>query len=191
MRQRNLFALWACLAPAALLLMSACSNGGDKAKMTEESGPMDIQLISSAFEDGNPIPAQYTCQGKNISPPLAWSSPPAGAKSVALILDDPDAPRGTWVHWVVYNLPADTIGLPEAVKADSVLPGNALQGKNDYKRNDYSGPCPPSGTHRYYFKIYALDTALDLKAGATKDDVLHAMEGHVLAHGQLMGTVKK
>jgi Raf kinase inhibitor-like YbhB/YbcL family protein len=152
---------------------------------------MDIQLISSAFEDGNPIPAQYTCQGKNISPPLAWSSPPAGTKSFALILDDPDAPRGTWVHWVVYNLPADTIGLPEAVKADSVLPGNALQGRNDYKRNDYSGPCPPSGTHRYYFKIYALDTALDLKAGATKDDVLRAMEGHVLAHGQLMGTVKK
>jgi Raf kinase inhibitor-like YbhB/YbcL family protein len=191
MRQRSTFALCACLAFTALLALSACSNGSDKAKVTEDSGPMDIQLISGAFEDGEPIPAQYTCQGKNISPPLAWSSPPAGAKSVALILDDPDAPRGTWVHWVVYNLPADTIGLPEGVKADSVLPGNALQGRNDYKRNDYGGPCPPSGTHRYFFKIYALDTALDLKAGATKDDVLRAMEGHVLAHGQLMGTVKK
>jgi Raf kinase inhibitor-like YbhB/YbcL family protein len=191
MRQRSTFALCACLAFAALLTLSACSNGSDKAKVTEESGPMDIQLISGAFEDGEPIPAQYTCQGKNISPPLAWSSPPVGAKSFALILDDPDAPRGTWVHWVVYNLPANTIGLPEGVKADSVLPGNALQGKNDYKRNDYGGPCPPSGTHRYFFKIYALDTALDLKAGATKDDVLRAMEGHVLAHGQLMGTVKK
>ena len=152
---------------------------------------MDIQLISGAFEDGKPIPAQYTCQGKNVSPPLAWSSAPAGARSFALILDDPDAPRGTWVHWVLYNVPADTIGLPEGIKVDSRLPGNALQGRNDYKRNDYGGPCPPSGTHRYIFKIYALDTMLDLKAGATKDDVLRAMEGHVLARGQLMGTVKK
>jgi Raf kinase inhibitor-like YbhB/YbcL family protein len=191
MRQRSTFALSACLACAALLTLSACSNTSDKAKVTEETVPMDIQLISGAFEDGKPIPAQYTCQGKNVSPPLAWSSAPAGAKSFALILDDPDAPRGTWVHWVLYNLPADTIGLPEGIKVDSRLPGNALQGRNDYKRNDYGGPCPPSGTHRYYFKLYALDTLLNLKAGATKDEVLRAMEGHVLARGQLMGTVKK
>ena len=152
---------------------------------------MSIQLTSSAFEDGKSIPTKYTCKGEDISPPLAWSGVPARTQSFALIMDDPDAARGTWVHWVVYNLPADATGLTEAIESNEDLPGDALQGRNDSGRNDYSGPCPPSGTHRYFFKVYAVDTRLPLKPGATKADVLRAMEGHVLAEGQLMGMYKK
>ena len=133
------------------------------------------------------IPRQYTCDGANISPPLSWDSIPDSTKSFALICDDPDAPGGTWVHWVVYNIPANVKELAEKIPLQENLANGAGQGKNDSRKIGYSGPCPPGGTHRYYFKLYALDVVLDLNPGATKNDLLRAMEGHILATGQLMG----
>ncbi|MBP8973958.1 MAG: YbhB/YbcL family Raf kinase inhibitor-like protein [Anaerolineae bacterium] len=152
---------------------------------------MTLELTSTAFSEGQPIPARYTCAGEDISLPLAWRGAPPGTQSFALIMDDPDAPGRTWVHWVVFNLPASATGLPAAIRSDGDLPGGALHGQNSWRRNDYGGPCPPSGTHRYFFKLYALDAMLDLSPGATKQQVLDALAGHVLAEGQLMGTYKK
>jgi Raf kinase inhibitor-like YbhB/YbcL family protein len=148
-------------------------------------------VTSSAFENGKPIPARYTCDGEDISPPLRWSGLPQGAKSIALIADDPDAPMGTWVHWVLWNLPP-IAELQEAVPTTASLPSGAKQGISDFKRPGYGGPCPPrGGPHRYYFKLYALDAALDLPAGAKKSDLEKAMRGHILAEGQLMGTYRR
>ncbi len=152
---------------------------------------MSIQVTSTAFSQGESIPVQYTCQGQNISPPLAWGDPPAGTQSLALIMDDPDAPVGTWVHWVLYNLPPEARTLPEAVSAEAQLQDGSLHGHNSWNRSGYGGPCPPSGTHRYFFKLYALDTMLDLKPGADKWQLLEAMQGHILAQGELMGTYAK
>lgn len=152
---------------------------------------MDIQLESSAFEDEGMIPEKYTCDGEDISPPLKWIGVPEDAKSLALIADDPDAPGGTFVHWVLFNLPPNTEELSENVPNQETLQNGAKQGKNDFPKIGYGGPCPPSGTHRYYFKIYALDTELDLEAGATKSDLEDAMEGHILAQGQLMGKYER
>ena len=152
---------------------------------------MEITITSSAFEDGGLIPAKYTCDGANISPPLQWQGVPEGTKSIALISDDPDAPMGTWVHWVLYNLPADTEELHENVPPDQTLPSGARQGVTDFGRVGYGGPCPPGGTHRYFFKIYALDTEIDLPAGAGKRELLNAIEGHILAQGQLIGKYKR
>ncbi len=152
---------------------------------------MEIKITSSAFAEGGMIPPKYTCDGKNISPPLEWGAVPDGTKSIALISDDPDAPMGTWVHWVLFNLPAETRKLEENIPSDKTLPNGARQGTTDFKRIGYGGPCPPSGTHRYFFKIYALDTKLDLAAGATKNDLLKAMEGHIIGQGQLMGKYKR
>jgi len=150
-----------------------------------------IKLTSTAFKEGEPVPRQYTCDGVNVSPPLEWSGVPKSAKTIAFIADDPDAPAGTWVHWVLYNLPSDNIGMVENLPATENLKAGGFQGKNDFGKIGYGGPCPPSGTHRYFFKIYALDSELPLKAGATKAEVEKAMEGHVVAQGQLMGTYKK
>jgi len=150
-----------------------------------------IKLTSSAFKDGEQIPRQYTCDGVNVSPPLEWSGVPKSAKTVAIIVEDPDAPSGTWVHWVVYNLPADNIGMVENLPSTENLKAGGLQGRNDFGNIGYGGPCPPSGTHRYLFRIYALDSDLALKAGATKAEVEKAMEGHIVAQGQLMGTYRK
>jgi len=153
---------------------------------------MIIQLSTSAFTEGSSIPAKYTCDGDDISPPLKWSGVPAGAKSLALICDDPDAPVGIWVHWVLYNIPSTVAELPEGVPTSEVISGGARQGINDFKRIGYGGPCPPRGNpHRYYFKLYALDIELSLKPRATKKDVVSAMQGHILAEGQLMGTYKR
>jgi len=149
---------------------------------------MPFELTSTTFAPGEPIPRQYTCDGDDISPPLQWNDPHEGAQSFALICDDPDAPGGTWVHWVLYNLPAGTRGLPEAVPPDGDLPDGGRHGKNSWRRLGYGGPCPPSGTHRYFFKLYALDTVLDLDAGASKEQLLQALEGHILAQAELMGT---
>jgi Raf kinase inhibitor-like YbhB/YbcL family protein len=146
-----------------------------------------ITLTSAAFEDGGMIPSRFTCDGADVSPPLAWAPVPDNAISLALIADDPDAPGKTWVHWVLYNLPASVKELPENVPPQATLASGALQGTNDFRKTGYGGPCPPGGTHRYYFKLYALDAMLDLSAGATKDQLLKAMEGHILAEGQLMG----
>jgi Raf kinase inhibitor-like YbhB/YbcL family protein len=149
---------------------------------------MAFKLTSTAFVHEAPIPSKYTCDGEDISPPLEWSDPPADARAFAIIMDDPDAPVGTWVHWVLYDLPAGTRMLPEAVSSDAELPDGSRHGENSWRRTDYGGPCPPSGVHRYFFKLYALDVALDLDAGATKEELLQAMEGHVLAQTELMGT---
>ena len=138
------------------------------------------------------IPRPYTCDGPNVSPSLKWEGVPAGTKTLALIADDPDAPNKTWVHWVLYNLPADVKGLIEnAPKQERLAGGAGLQGKNDFGQTGYDGPCPPNGTHRYYFKLYALDAELPLAPGATKEELLKAMEGHVVAEGQLMGKYQK
>ena len=159
---------------------------------TDKGGnTMEIKVTSTAFTEGGMIPPKYTCDGEDISPPLQWDAVPDGAKSIALISDDPDAPMGTWVHWVLFNLPAQTKKLPENVPPDKTLPNGARQGITDFGRVGYGGPCPPSGTHRYFFKIYALDTELQLDAGAGKRDLLKAMEGHILAKGQLMGKYKR
>lgn len=154
---------------------------------------MALQLTSSAFQDGGEIPARYTCEGQNVSPPLAWSGAPAATRGFVLIADDPDAPdpqapRMVFVHWVLYNLPANADHLPEAVSA---LPAGAISGITDFQRTGYGGPCPPIGRHRYFFKLYALDTLLPDLGAARKAQVEQAMHGHVLAQAQWMGTYLK
>jgi len=148
---------------------------------------MEIKITSPAFEEGGMIPEVYTCDGIDISPPLKWSSVPQGTKTLALICDDPDAPIGTWVHWVIYNIPGDICELPENIPPEQEIKKGGIQGMNDSRKIGYGGPCPPGGTHRYFFKIYALDTEVDLQPGATKSQLLNAMEGHIIAKGQLMG----
>ncbi|HEY3249967.1 MAG TPA: YbhB/YbcL family Raf kinase inhibitor-like protein [Ignavibacteria bacterium] len=152
---------------------------------------MNIKIKSAVFEEGGMIPKKYTCDGENISPPLSWADAPDGTKTYALICDDPDAPAGTWVHWVMYNMPANTKELSEAVSAKKNIDNGAIQGINDFRKTGYGGPCPPGGTHRYFFKIYALNTSLDLRGDVTKDQLLSAMSGHILAEGQLMGKYSK
>lgn len=149
---------------------------------------MGFQISSIAFADSQKIPKQFTCDGGDVSPQLGWKNAPTGAKSFALIVDDPDAPAGTWVHWVLYNLPGDTNELPEGVAKQEQLPDGSLQGRNDFRKLGYGGPCPPPGKpHRYYFKLYALDGKLDLQAGASQADVERAMKGHVLGETELIG----
>lgn len=156
---------------------------------------MALALTSTAFTHNGPIPKLYTCQGKDISPALAWSGLPAGTKSLALIVDDPDAPdprapKMTWVHWVLYNIPVNATGLAEAV-TPGALPAGTREGKNDWKRTGYGGPCPPIGRHRYFHKLYALDVVLpDLKQ-PTKAELDRAIQGHVLAKVELIGTYQK
>ncbi len=152
---------------------------------------MEIKITSSAFEDGGLIPAKYTCDGADVSPPLQWDAVPEGTKSIALICDDPDAPMGTWVHWVLFNLPSDAKELAQNIPTEETLPNGAKQGVNDFGRIGYGGPCPPSGTHRYFFKIYALDTEVGLQAGADKRRLLKTMEGHILGQDQLVGKYKR
>lgn len=173
----------------------ACLFLGDGAGSLEAADPPGkgtMQMTSTAFAEGQPIPAKYTCDGENVSPPLKCDGVPFGAKTLVLIADDPDAPSGTWVHWVLYDLPASTKELPEGLPKSQYLPGGAKQGLNNFKHLGYGGPCPPAGkAHRYYFKLYALDCVLDLKPGATKKEVEHAMESHTLGKSQLMGTYKR
>lgn len=152
-----------------------------------------ITITSDAFANGQSIPAKYSCNGKNISPALTWNEPPAGTQSLALIVDDPDAPVGTWVHWVLYNIPAATLSLQEDLRitGKNTDPNAIYIGKNSSGKIGYDGPCPPSGTHRYFFKLYALDTSIDLLPGATKEQVLKEMDGHILAQGELVGTFSR
>lgn len=152
---------------------------------------MTIEIKSNSFKNGGLMPKQFTCDGKNISPQLSWTSYPDATKSFALICDDPDAPVGTWVHWVIYNIPANINELEENFPNHKTFPNGIKQGTNDFRKIGYGGPCPPSGTHRYFFKIYALDKILDLEAGATKKQLLDAMEGHILAMGELIGKYKR
>ena len=151
----------------------------------------DMKLQSPVFNEGDMIPEKYTCDGDDISPPLKWSDVPHSAISLALICDDPDAPAGTWVHWVIFNMPAHTSGLKEFVPIERKLPDGSIQGTNDSRKIGYGGPCPPSGTHRYYFKLYALNRKLELESGATKWQLVQAMKGHILSEAQLMGKYKR
>ena len=156
------------------------------------SQPSAMQLTSSAFSEGQEIPAKYTCDGANVSPALKWNGAPAETKSFALIVDDPDAPVGTWVHWVLFDLPGTTTELPEALVKGQYVAGGARQGLNDFKHLGYGGPCPPGGkAHRYVFKLYALDRLLELKPGANKKEVERALDKHTLAQGQLIGLYKR
>jgi Raf kinase inhibitor-like YbhB/YbcL family protein len=151
-----------------------------------------MRLTSNTFSEGEPIPTKYTCDGADVSPPLQWCDAPPGTRSFALICDDPDAPMGNWVHWVLYGLPASISALPEKLPRSKELPNGARQGITDFKRIGYGGPCPPPGRpHRYFFKLYALDTELTLQAGATKQQLLTAMRGHVLAEDSLMGVYQR
>jgi len=152
---------------------------------------MAITITSTAFTEGSMIPRQYTCEGEDVSPPLVWTGVPVGTKSLALICDDPDAPMGTWVHWVLFNIPASIKELPAKIPPEKIIENSAKHGMNDFQKFGYGGPCPPGGTHRYYFKLYALDTEINLEAGITKAQLLKAMEGHILAEGQLMGRYKR
>jgi hypothetical protein len=155
------------------------------------AGGVTMKLTSSAFAEGAMIPVKYTCDGEDISPSLAWTDVPGGARALILICEDPDAPAGTWVHWVAFNLAPDMGGLPEGVPPDKTLKTDGVQGTNSWRRIGYGGPCPPGGTHRYYFKLYALDNTLSLASNATAKDVQAAMRGHILAEAQLMGRYKR
>jgi hypothetical protein len=152
---------------------------------------MAFQLKSSAFASGTLIPKIYTCDGEDISPPLEWSDPPAATQSFVLVCDDPDAPAGTWVHWVLYNIPRESSALPEGVPADPVLPDGSRHVPNSWRRLGYGGPCPPSGRHRYFFRLYALDTVLFLEPGSPREKLIKAMQGHVLAKAELMGVYSR
>jgi Raf kinase inhibitor-like YbhB/YbcL family protein len=181
-----------CGGAALVLAALVFAPRPNRVSTTNERKAMSIPLVSSAFTEGQPIPAKYTCDGRDVSPPLQWSQVPSAAKSLALICDDPDAPMGTWVHWVLYDLPASTPALAEAVPAKETLPSGAKQGRNDFRKIGYGGPCPPAGRpHRYYFKLYALDGPVGLEPGASKQDLLRALTGHILGEGQLMGTYQR
>jgi len=170
-------------------LFGLLAAGSVAAEKTEKD-PM--QLASTAFTEGAPIPGKYTCDDKNVSPPLKWSGIPPGAKALVLIADDPDAPSGTWVHWVLYDLPATASELAEDVPKSQYVAAGAKQGLNDFRHLGYGGPCPPPGKpHRYCFKLYALDAPLDLKPGVTKKEVERVMGQHLLGQAQLIGTYQR
>ena len=189
---------WPLAAVMAFTLLSCGANQQDSRSRTDSSAinktaedtmaaSGKFLVMSTAFKEGEAIPKEYTADGKNISPPLRWESVPAGTKSFALVADDPDAPMGTWVHWVIFNIPSGETGLAEHVPTTASLPDGALQGTNGSHEIGYDGPSPPSGTHRYYFKLYALDAMLKLSSGITKPELLKAMEGHIRAQAQTMG----
>ncbi len=156
-------------------------------------GGKKMEIKSPAFSNGGNIPMKYTCDGEDISPLLEWSNVPAGAKSIVLIMDDPDAPMGTWVHWVIYNIPATVKSLPERFPTKDIMKDGTTQGRNSWGRIGYGGPCPPppTGAHRYFFKLYAIDKKLDLGPGATKEAVLQAIKGHILSEAEVMGKYKR
>ena len=178
MRTQFLLLLFAC----ALIAFPVFSE--DKGM---EGKKMDLKVTSTSFAQGAMIPSRYTCDGSDVSPQLSWTKGPEGTKSYALISDDPDAPVGTWVHWVMYNIPAGMTSLREDIPKVKQLENGALQGKNDFGSYGYRGPCPPGGTHRYCFKIYALDILLGAGPGLTKKQLLKDMEKHILAQGELVG----
>jgi Raf kinase inhibitor-like YbhB/YbcL family protein len=180
MRRRAWFAI-------GLAVGLAGCRATDVAAPTVRPGGGEMKLTSTAFAEGQTIPQRYTCDGDDVSPPLAWTGAPEGTASFALIADDPDAPLRTWVHWVLFDLPGDATSLPEGVAKVPRPPTGGVHGNNSWPRAEYGGPCPPRGTHRYIFKLYALDRALGLAPGASAADVRKAMEGHVLAEAQLMG----
>lgn len=187
-----------CVGIACILLVLSLhlshNTSGRAAAQTADKGAssMGFTIQSSDFANGADIPRAYSCDGEDRSPALAWSGAPAGTKTFALIADDPDAPVGTWVHWVIFNIPAKTQSLSAGVEKKDQLADGAKQGKNDFRKIGYGGPCPPPGKpHRYFFKLYALGSELSLQAGATKSDLEQAMAGHILGKAELMGRYKR
>ncbi len=153
---------------------------------------MAFSISSSSFPNGGDIPKKFTCDGADVSPELSWSEPPVGTQSFALIADDPDAPSGTWTHWLLFGLPATISTLAEGVNKIDDLPGGERQGRNDFRKIGYNGPCPPPGkAHRYFFKLYALSSQLNLKPGASKQEVEHAMEGLILGNAEWIGKYRR
>jgi Raf kinase inhibitor-like YbhB/YbcL family protein len=172
--------------------MASCTAKNPNQPSDSGGKTMAFEITSSAFKNGDFIPAKYTGDGADISPPLKWTAPPANTKGFALICDDPDAPVGTWVHWVVYNIPPDTLEFKEAMPKDATLDAGIRQGRTDFGSTGYGGPAPPKGKpHRYYFKLYALDSAIDVKPGATKAELLKAINGKTLAQTELMGKYQR
>jgi len=188
-------ALSAWLVWGSVAILIACSKNDGSATPTAssaEEAAMSIQLTTTAFTDGNPIPTEFTCDGSDVSPELKWTGVPASTKSLALICDDPDAPSGTFVHWVIYGIPPGENQLPKAVPSTPTLDSGARQGKNGFGTTGYRGPCPPrGGPHRYFFRLYALDAAIDAPAGASRAQIDGAMKGHIIAQGQLMGKYQR
>ncbi|GBD14420.1 Putative lipoprotein LppC [bacterium HR25] len=181
---------WLTVVAVALAALG-CGGGGHSTSPSPEASP-SLTVSSGAFAPMGAIPVRYTCDGDNVSPPLAWSGAPGGTASFALVMDDPDAPRGTFVHWVLYNLPAGVQSLPEGVPTVERLESGALQGRNSAGRLGYTGPCPPRGpAHRYRFSVYALDATLPLAPGVSQSELEKAMAGHILARGQLVGTYSR
>jgi Raf kinase inhibitor-like YbhB/YbcL family protein len=173
---------------ASVLIFAAPALNVGCTSPSPGGAPMSLELKSSDFAAGATIPKQFTCEGADISPALEWNAPPAGTQSFALIADDPDAPVGTWVHWVAYDLPANLRSLSQNFPKTEQAADGSRQGRNDFGKIGYGGPCPPPGkAHRYFFKLYALDSKLNLKSGASKKDVERAMQGHILAQGEYMG----
>jgi Raf kinase inhibitor-like YbhB/YbcL family protein len=176
----------------SLLLLAGCSNHiqqPDPANTTKDAATTAMTISSAAFADGQAVPDKYTCHGQDISPPLQWSGAPAQTKSIALTVEDPDAPSGTFTHWVIFDMPATTSGLSENVSKTATLPDGSEQGKNSFGNTGYNGPCPPGGkTHHYIFKVYALDAPVTLDSGSSREELLNAINRHVLAQGQLTGT---
>lgn len=186
--------LWRFIA-VVLLSLTGGVPGSLTARSTNQpkgAPSMAFAISTSSFQPGGEIPKKFSCEGTDVSPELHWSAAPAGTISFALIADDPDAPVGTWTHWVFFDMPASTASLPEGVSKVDEVAGGGRQGRNDFRRIGYGGPCPPPGKpHRYFFKLYALDKTLNLKPGASKQEVEQAMQGHVLATAQLMGTYRR
>lgn len=190
-------AAWGTMIRVSLLLLTSafvflCAGPANSSRATKAGGAiMEITITSSAFSQGGMIPAEYTCDGSDISPPLSWSDVPDSTESLAIICDDPDAPVGIWVHWVLFDIPSGTRELPRDIPPDKILESGAKHGINDFKKYGYGGPCPPEGTHRYYFKIYALNKKIALQPGISKTELLKKMEGHIVAEGRLMGTYRR
>jgi hypothetical protein len=179
----------AILVGVVLLQCSRQSSSGELRGAKAVTAKM--QVTSAAFTAGGRIPSRYTCDGPNLSPPLSWTAVPEGTKSLALIMDDPDTPGRTWVHWVLYNLPSDTMSLPEHLPTDAQLANGASQGISDFGSHGYRGPCPPGGSHRYNFRLYAVDALLNISGRVTKQVLLDAMKDHVVGTGELMGTYER
>lgn len=182
-----------------VFLLAACSaaQSAQPVDAPPSAGLADptrsFELTSTAFQQGDPIPPKYSCDGEDVSPPLSWGEPPATTQSLALIMDDPDAPGGTWDHWILFNIPPGLRTLQEdlPVTGNNQNPESIFVGSNSWGQPGYGGPCPPSGTHRYFFKLYALDTTISLLPGATKQELLQAIDGHILAESELMGTFSR
>jgi Raf kinase inhibitor-like YbhB/YbcL family protein len=185
---RRTFIQWSSYGIGSIsLMLMGCRSTSEGSAFDSIQAAQTLRLESQAIAPDGSIPPDYTCDGESISPDLRWDAPPAETRSLAIVMDDPDAPGQAFAHWLVYNLPPETRQITEARAAQLSLPQGAMQGKNDFGQAGYGGPCPPAGTHRYVFRLYALDTRLDLAPGASKRAIFGAIQGHVLASGQLIG----